>query len=1304
MEKRKFIRQPVDLEARISLEGGGQHTCRIKDFSLGGVFVACSSLTDDGPADSESSAVEHQPVELQFSAGSRGTKRKYRIGGRLTRVLKSGIGIEFVDPDPATLLVMQEAANQDRKAFLETRASEAAREKAAAGPGSKETGDRAGIMETLKELVRQFLNEYLEELFKDANERLFNSAKTAPNNVEERACFDAIKEVENIKSLVEQAFLDAMLDHVTHLGDHRLAGPEVPKQFGGELTLVDPERFQDWLRVKRILERAEPKYKDTQYELLARLSAVSDTKIDQYNNPIGLLEICGSFFDSVQELGVSVVARNAVFDALESTMVSDLGMLYDNVNSMFVSQGILPTVEPPKPIIPKNPRTATPPDADQPASPGAPEGPPPQGAHVPQRAYAGTAPSHAGAPPPPGSSTDPAQTGAHAVYPGGAPSAPPPPATAAPAAQPGYPPPGTSRAAGLTSPAPPPGAQSGPAHAPASAASPQPAHGGGAPAGSVGAGASPADTSAQPVAPVSKVRSPGRPQGVTPSPGSGARPTASAYQAVHTLLGLQRQAGSTGVQSASAAPPGTASGAGTPATEAPGPPTYARDEIMHALSGLQHGSSAGGDVPDGIDLKERIRSTLEAQQPSGVSRQLGEAENDAIDLTSGLVESIVDDVLVSAEIRPQLKRLEVPLVKAAMKNKGFFADSNHPARRVVDQLGALNIPKGEAGTKLQQIVDKVVSQITSREGDGSSEFTDAAHQLDAVVKAQMATYEKNVQSVVEDCERQEEIITSRRKDASEADDAGTETRAAMAMTKEWRQWLERARRFRVGDRVLFHKGGRAHQESLAWVRDDQNKYVFVDAAGKKASSMIRQELAMQLKRGLVQVLEEAALPAMERGMHMMMRKMHEKLVYKATQDATTGLLNLKAFQNRVERAISDARQTHSEHLLCHLDLDHFGKINEKWGKTAGDRLLARFGIVLSKNVGDKGFTARLREDEFGLVLERCSLEKGYEIVNRLGRAISSARCYWKGESLPLSVSIGVVSITDRSESVTALMQAAEAVCAKAKEAGRDRVEAFQPEPDEAETGSNVTVTVEDIAKILQGDRLQLICQRLEPIAKNADLKPHYEIQLAIRDEKGKLFSPEAFIRAAERCDQIAQVDRWVIRTALQWMAKNKRRLLKLGGFSINLSGPGLNDDTLTQYVLDQLMETKVPPGKVLFEVTETAAIERLSTAEEFLRTMKDFGCRFSLEDFGSSDSSYEYLRRLPLDYVKIDRMFVKQLETNPNDYAIVKSITEIGHSMGMKTIAEFVENEATLGKLKEIGVDYAQGYGVEKPMLLQKLS
>jgi diguanylate cyclase (GGDEF)-like protein len=1069
----------------------------------------------------------------------------------VARVLKGAIAIEFVDPDPATLVVMQRLANNSRRAFLENQAQKAAKEKEAAAPPSEGMVNRYGVMEMLKTRVSQFLKDGLEALFTDADQSLFAVAREAPNVLKESECIEVIREVENIRPLVEKSFHDAVLDHLDKPGYSTLVGPEGKSQPDGELTLVDPEKFQDWLRVKGILEKAAPKYKDTQHELHARLSAVANTRIDEYNNPIGPLDICGSFYESLQELGASRAAREAILDAFERTLVSDLGALYDDVNSIFVNKGILATVERPKLVIPKNPRAAISRAADPSASPG-------------------------------------------------------------------------------------------------------------------------------------------------PS-----IPAESAYQVVNTLLTLQRQAG---MHSSFDKLQGKASGAGVPAAGAPGS-TYAPTEVMNALSNILRSSGAADGTAGGTNLKERIQSTLEQQQTAGVSKRLGETENAAIDLTSGLVESIVDDLFISDEMASQLKRLEVPLLKAMLRNSGFFVDSNHPARRFVDQLSSLAIPPGDSGAELRKKIDHVVGEIVSKEGDGESEFAHAVDQLDAVAGEQLNSFENNARAVVEECQRQAETTQSIRKQAlagrTKARDSRNEPKRAVP--EELRSWFERARRLQVGDWVSIEKAGRTRQEALAWLNHDQDKYVFVDAGGNKASSMIQQELAMLLKGGLLHVLSEATSPAMERGMHKILREMHQKIVDRATQDETTGLLNRKAFLDRVDRVIDDAIQNSSEHILCHLDIDHFGKINEKWGKDAGDKLLERFGLVLKKNMGDKGVTARLLEDEFGLVLSKCSQPKGYEIADRLRRAVGSARCYWKGESLPLSVSIGVVPITARSENVGAVMKAAEAACAKAKHAGRDRVEMFEAETEKPDTRSNMAEAVK-VSRILKGDRLQLKCQRVEPISENPDSKPHYEILLTIRADNGDLVSPESFIRAAERTNQIIQVDRWVIRTALRWMAQNKRRLLQLGGFSINLSGLSLNDRSLMQFVLDQFLESKVPPGKVVFEVTETAAIERLSTAEEFLRVMKDYGCRFSLDDFGTGHSSYEYLRNLSVDFVKIDGMFVRELHTSSNDYAMVKSITEIGHLMGKKTIAEFVESQAILDKLKEIGVDFAQGNAVEKPMLLQELN
>lgn len=1299
MEKRRHVRQPLDLNAWIIFKGGPRHSCQIKDFSLGGVFVFCSALEKEGSAKSEPSAVENQPVALEFESESAGNEQRFRLPGRLNRVSKGGVAVEFVNPDPATLLVMQELANEVHQTILDTQAREAIRAKAAGAPQDEEIANRLGIVEMLKELVSRFLKEGLQTLFVEAREGLFESAKKSTNTVKETETFDSLRELDNIQSLVEQSFLKTVLDHVANPGYVQFKGPESPPQKGDEeLTLVDPEKFQDWLRMKRILQKAGPKFKEKEHELLARLSAVSNTKVDEFNNPIGLVEICASFYDAVQELGASRVTRETLFDALEIAVVAKLGVLWAEVNSMLVSKGILPTVKPPKHVVKKNPRTPTPTKSpESSASPGVHPSPPAGGAHGPGHAHVGAAPVHSGAPPSRAAGTGTSPTAAHTAHPGGGTSAPPPPVAAGGSAAPAYPSQTSSPTpVGSTPPSPATGAQAAPALDQAPAESGRAAHSAAASVEPVEGSANPSNTSEMRVVPGANAPPTGRRQGANSAPDRGARPSGSAYQAVHTLLGLQRQVDGAVSQPAAGAPSGQASGAGGSAAGGPGP-SYARNEVINALSSVQHMAGANGGAAGGADLKELVQSALEARQPTGASKQLGEAEDAAFDLTTGLVESIVEDVLVSDEIRSQFKHLQVPLLKAVMNNETFFADSKHPARRVVDQLGALTIPRGETGAALRKAVNQVVNQIASKEGDGESEFADAADQLDAIVKQQLASYEKNVQSVVEACERQVEVTQTIRKDAVAAH------RAQQEVPEELREWHERAGRIHVGDRVAIDKGGRTHHETLAWVSQDKDKFVFVDAIGEKASSMIRQQLAMLLKRGLLRVLAETAVPAMERSMHMIMRKMHEGLADKATRDATTGLLNRKAFLDRLDRAVTDAIQNSSEHVLCYLDLDHFGKINEKWGEDAGDKLLKRFGIVLRKNMIDKGVTARLPEDEFGLVLHGCSQAEGYEFADRLRRAVSSARCYWKGESMPLSVSIGVVPITYQSESVTALMGAAKATCVRAKKSGRDCVEVWQPDPKKTKAPSIKHDTLV-VNKILEGDRLALQAQRVEPIGENAGGKPHYEILLRLRNIKGDLVSPEHFIRAAERSNQVTQVDRWVIRTALQWMAKNKRRLLKLGGFAINLSGLSLKEEKFTQYVIDQFMETKVPPGKVVFEVTETAAIERLSTAEEFLRVMKDFGCRFSLEDFGTGNSSYDYLRQLSVDFVKIDGMFVKDLETSASDYAMVKSITEIGHYMGKKTIAELVETKATLDKLKEIGVDYVQGSLVEKPMLLQELS
>ena len=235
------------------------------------------------------------------------------------------------------------------------------------------------------------------------------------------------------------------------------------------------------------------------------------------------------------------------------------------------------------------------------------------------------------------------------------------------------------------------------------------------------------------------------------------------------------------------------------------------------------------------------------------------------------------------------------------------------------------------------------------------------------------------------------------------------------------------------------------------------------------------------------------------------------------------------------------------------------------------------------------------------------------------------------------------------------------------------------------------------------DRLVLNCQRISAVGGNRETDDHYEILLTMLDEMGDAMPPAEFILAAETYQRMSIIDRWVIERVLQWMSENRGALDNFGGFSINVSGHSVNDETFPDFVLEQFSRSQAPTSKICFEITETAAIANLENARDFMSRMKIIGCRFSLDDFGTGLSSYSYLRNLPVDYVKIDGVFVKDIVDNPGDYAVVRSINEIGHYMGKQTIAEYVENEDVMKCIREIGVDYMQGYHIAKPFRLEDL-
>lgn len=432
------------------------------------------------------------------------------------------------------------------------------------------------------------------------------------------------------------------------------------------------------------------------------------------------------------------------------------------------------------------------------------------------------------------------------------------------------------------------------------------------------------------------------------------------------------------------------------------------------------------------------------------------------------------------------------------------------------------------------------------------------------------------------------------------------------------------------------------------------------------------------------------------------RKLAHQLSYQATHDALTGLINRSEFEHRLEVLLESATTQHKQHALLYLDLDQFKVVNDTCGHVAGDELLRQLTALIQHQVREFDTFARLGGDEFGFLLENCPLDQAVRLANVLLDEVGTFRFAWLDKTFSVGVSIGLVAITAASGSSASVLSAADTACFAAKDKGRNRVQVYSPDDIEMAERHGEMHWVARIAKAFEKERFRLYYQPIVQTAKDVpEREQHFEILLRMLDEDDNLVPPGFFIPAAERYNLMVEIDRWVVSNVFNWLIANAERTVIC---AINLSGQSVNDDRFLAFLIDQIKGTGVAPQKICFEITETSAISNLAKASNFIKTVKSLGCSFSLDDFGSGMSSFSYLKNLPVDYLKIDGGFVRDMISDPIDCAMVESINHIGHVMGIKTIAEFVENQAILDKLRAIGVDYAQGYGIAKPSPLVEMA
>ncbi len=469
----------------------------------------------------------------------------------------------------------------------------------------------------------------------------------------------------------------------------------------------------------------------------------------------------------------------------------------------------------------------------------------------------------------------------------------------------------------------------------------------------------------------------------------------------------------------------------------------------------------------------------------------------------------------------------------------------------------------------------------------------------------------------------------------------------------------------------------------------------------------RVEQSGQVELGMLQygVNHMAAhLQTMQDQMQERIDQATARLVYQASHDALTGLINRREFEQRLERTLQSALQQDRAHALCYMDLDQFKVINDTCGHAAGDELLRQLTLLLKGNLRESDTLARLGGDEFALLLENCTIEDALEVADTFRAEVQRFRFKWDNRIFAVGMSVGMVAINRDSSTTASLLSAADAACYVAKDRGRNQIHLYESRDLDLVRHRGEMQWVTLIHRALEEHRLRLSWQDIRRTDGAPGTGRHVELLLRMIDDDGSEILPMAFIPAAERYSIMPALDSWVIEETLRLC---KRYLESSAGqhclFAVNLSGASLKDPVFRRMLLERLQENTIMGPHLCFEITETAAIGNLSVVNDFIEAMRGFGCCFALDDFGSGLSSFTYLKNLKVDFLKIDGAFVRDIASNAIDRAMVEAVHRIGHQMGLKTIAEYVESDETLLVLRQIGVDYVQGNGVHCPEPLDKL-
>ena len=918
--------------------------------------------------------------------------------------------------------------------------------------------------------------------------------------------------------------------------------------------------------------------------------------------------------------------------------------------------------------------------------------------------------------------------------------------------------------------------------------------------------------------------------------GGAARPSRydDIYRSVIDALNFRRSAehapGASGQPGSAAAVGGGWDGSALGAGEAGQQQLAGSRDIARALDSLQRNAEVRAAVEQGSSLREYLANNKESLEQLKETAGLTADSLNQLDLVDNLFGTIRAQLDVTADLKPALGDLHIPLAKLALMDQRFFLDRNHPARTTLDKLAQLansaNFPNKALETRIAGIIEDIVENYA----EDAAVFEMALRKIESLAAQQERALSRNVERVVRIQEGQDklhraqhlvdkavaerigtastprvlvdlvengwrdllvltyvregpdsdawkellktldqlnlwlsqheqgeagddllmqrgleagtlidmigqqlaaalptnvshqpvleelrEIVAGNREvelvdrsSAAEAAPEPAEIRARIEDLPRLRRWVKRVEQLEKDSWLTYRdKNGRKVRIQLAWISEERDRFIFVNERGQKIADLSAIQLARQLSKGMQPPAPADRLSVVDKSLYETLEHVQKTLSFSRNHDSLTRLINRDTFVDQVQRALRHARARHSQHAVLYLNVDQFKLVNEVYDRVHGDQVLLEFARLLAQLHGKKSSSARLESDSFAVLLLDRDIEQAMHIAEKIRRDIEASSVDIEGENISFTVSIGVAPVREYSPDVNTILDSARTAMHHAKEQGRNRVVPYAEDQTAASTYTREKQRVKkDLEQAVATDRFVLQAQPIVQtrITGEAVESLHYELLLGISNKDGSLASPSSFIASAERYGFMTLVDRWVVREAFRWISQLMDAQKVIPSLSINLSGMSVTDDEFMDYLFEQISEYGVGTSRVCFEITETGTISNLVKAADFVRAFRNIGCKFSIDDFGTGLASHNYLRELPVDYVKIDGSFVVDIHNSRNDYAIARSINDLAHFLGQETIAESVENDQIVDKLREIGVDYLQGWGVGRPKLLAEVA